>query len=77
MSHSQVDLSYYEAPNTISHYEKELKRLRQMSNARIIAREISAYQPVQSVRVKAYRNGDGRSLEGVIVIGSTIRGVSS
>ena len=47
-----------------------------MSNARIIAREISAYQPVQSIRVEAFRNGDGRSTEGVIVIGSTIRGVS-
>ncbi|XP_071955234.1 doublecortin domain-containing protein 1-like [Antedon mediterranea] len=71
----KVDLSSFEAENTVIQYEKELKRLKQMSSARLIAREISAYQPIQSVRVLAYKNGDGRSNNPVVVIGSTIRGI--
>ena len=71
----QVDLSTFEASNSLSQYDKELKRLRQMSSARIIAREISAYQHVQTVRILAHRNGDGRTTEGVLMVGSTVRGV--
>ena len=71
----QVDLSTFEASNTVNQYDKELRRLRQMSSARIIAREISAYQPVQMVKILARRNGDGRSTEGAVMVGSTVRGV--
>ena len=46
-----------------------------MSSARIIAREISAYQPVQIVKILAHRNGYGRNNEGVLMVGSTVRGV--
>ncbi|XP_071809280.1 doublecortin domain-containing protein 1-like [Asterias amurensis] len=70
----KVDLSTFEASNSLSQYDKELKRLRQMSSARIIAREISAYQHVQTVRILAHRNGDGRTTEGVLMVGSTVRG---
>ena len=72
----QVDLSAFEAQNTVTHYDNELKRLRQMTSARVIAREISAYQPVQTVRIVAYKNGEGRAQPGVVICGSTIRGVS-
>lgn len=72
----QVDLSTFEAANTVAQYEKEFLRLRQMNNARLIAKEISAYQPIQSVRILAYRNGEGRTSEGVQMVGSTLRGVS-
>ncbi|XP_022088290.1 doublecortin domain-containing protein 5-like isoform X2 [Acanthaster planci] len=71
----KVDLSTFEASNTMAQYEKELRRLRQMSSARIIAREISAYQPVQMVKILAHRNGNGRSTEGVVMTGSTVRGL--
>ncbi|XP_038054500.1 doublecortin domain-containing protein 1-like isoform X2 [Patiria miniata] len=71
----KVDLSTFEASNTVTQYDKELKRLRQMSSARIIAREISAYQTVQMVKILAHRNGDGRSTEGVVMNGSTVRGL--
>ncbi|XP_063960671.1 doublecortin domain-containing protein 1-like [Lytechinus pictus] len=71
----KVDLSAFEATNTVAHYEGELKRLRQMTSARVIAREISAYKPVQTVRIVAYKNGEGRNQSGVIVCGSTLRGL--
>lgn len=71
----KVDLSAFEATNTMAHYEGELKRLRQMTSARVIAREISAYQSVHTVRIVAYKNGDGRTQPGVIVCGSTLRGL--
>ncbi|XP_033106112.1 doublecortin domain-containing protein 1-like [Anneissia japonica] len=71
----KVDLSTFEAENTVIQYEKELRRLKQMTSARLIAREISAYQPIQSVRMLAYKNGEGRSMDPVVIIASTIRGI--
>ncbi|XP_071477073.1 doublecortin domain-containing protein 1-like [Diadema antillarum] len=71
----KVDLSAFEALNTVAHYEQELRRLRQMTSARVIAREISAYQPVQTVRIVAYKNGEGRTQQGVVICGSTLRGL--
>ncbi|XP_071830359.1 doublecortin domain-containing protein 1-like [Apostichopus japonicus] len=71
----KVDLSTFEASNTVSQYEKEFTRLKQMNSARLIAKEINAYQPIQSVRLLAYRNGEGRGSEGVLMVGSTLRGL--
>ena len=43
---------------------------------RNIARELAAAKPIQIVHLLAYRNGDGRTKPGQLLIGSSIVGVS-
>ncbi|XP_070543245.1 doublecortin domain-containing protein 1-like isoform X3 [Ptychodera flava] len=71
----KVDLSTYEAESTLREWEDQLKRLRTVTNARTIAREIGAYQPVISVRILAYKNGEGRTQPPELIIGSSICGM--
>jgi len=42
---------------------------------RSIAKEISAADSPQTVKIYAYKNGDGRQKEGQLIIGSSIIGV--
>ena len=51
-------------------------RLYEENSVRTIAKEISASQTPKSVKIYAYKNGEGREKEGQLVIGSSIIGVS-
>ena len=53
-----------------------LSRLYEENSVRTIAKEISASQTPKSVKIYAYKNGEGREKEGQLVIGSSIIGVS-
>lgn len=50
--------------------------LREKTSVRAIAKEISAAEQPPSVRIYAYRNGDGRQKEGQLIVGSSVIGVS-
>ena len=50
-------------------------RLRQEASVRNIARELAAAKPIQIVRILAYRNGDGHTKAGQMLVGSSIIGV--
>ncbi len=51
-------------------------RLRQEASVRNIAKELAAAKPIQIVHLLAYRNGDGHTKAGQLLIGSSIVGVS-
>jgi hypothetical protein len=51
-------------------------RLRQEASVRNIAKELAAAKPIQIVHLLAYRNGDGHTKQGKILVGSSIIGVS-
>ena len=57
-------------------YSSLSSRLRQEASVRNIARELAAAKPIQIVRLLAYRNGDGHTKAGQLLIGSSIIGVS-
>ncbi|XP_077995160.1 doublecortin domain-containing protein 1-like isoform X2 [Glandiceps talaboti] len=71
----KLDLSTFEAENTLRIWEEELTRLRTVTNARTIAKEIGAYQQVISVRILAHKNGEGRRHPGELIYGSSITGL--
>jgi hypothetical protein len=52
-------------------------RLRQEASVRNIAKELAAAKPIQIVHLLAYRNGDGHTKAGQLLIGSSIVGVSN
>ena len=51
--------------------------MRQEASVRNIVKELSAAKPIQLVRLLAYRNGDGHTKPGQILVGSSIVGVSN
>ena len=73
----KVDLSTHEAVLTLQDWEHKLRNLREETNVRTIAKEISAAQTVRTVKILAYKNGEGRLRTGELICGSTIEGVSS
>jgi len=72
----KVDLSTHEAEHTLVTWEARLQKLRQEVRARTIAKNISAANAPYSVKVLAYRNGDGRLKQPEMIIGSSVPGVS-
>jgi hypothetical protein len=88
----KVDLTRDEAENTLFQRQDQLEqyvfffslpffsfiffRLRQEASVRNIARELAAAKPIQIVHLLAYRNGDGHTKPGQLLIGSSIVGVS-
>jgi len=71
----KVDLSTHEAEHTVATWESKLQKLRQELGARTIARNITTTRAPFTVKVLAYKNGNGRSLAPLLVIGSSIAGV--
>jgi hypothetical protein len=72
-----VDLSTYEAEHTLCEWEGQLARLRDELSVRQIAREISAARVPYTVKVVAYKNGEGRLKPGEMIVGSSVAGVSA
>lgn len=71
----KVDLSTHEAQLSLQDWEHKLRNLREETNVRTIAKEISAAQTVRTVKILAYKNGEGRLRPGELICGSTIEGV--
>jgi len=72
----KVDLSTYEAEHTLEEWQSQLEKWREELSVRVIAREISAAKVPYTVKVLAYRNGDGRLKPGEMIVGSSVPGVS-
>lgn len=72
----KVDLSTHEYELTLQEWEKKLEALREETSARAISKEINVARTVQTVKVQAYKNGEGRLRQGEIICGSSIIGVS-
>ena len=53
----------------------QLQRLDKESSVRVIAYELHLAQTTPSVRIRAYKNGEGSASEGVIIIGNVINQV--
>ncbi len=87
----KVDLTRNEAENTLFQRQEQLEqyvfirtsliflfifqRLRQEASVRNIAKELAAAKPIQIVHLLAYRNGDGHTKPGQLLLGSSIIGV--
>jgi len=71
-----VDLSTHEATHTLEKMEAEMAQLQDERSVRVIARKISAARVPYTVKVLAYKNGDGRKKPGTLLIGSSVAGVS-
>ncbi|XP_013404290.1 uncharacterized protein LOC106169385 isoform X2 [Lingula anatina] len=71
----KVDLSTFEAENTLSEWEDQFERLREERSVRVIAREINAARFIKPVKIYVYRNGEGRMKPGHVLVGSSIVGL--
>ena len=72
----KVDLSTHEAQHTLDEWISHLNTLRDELSVRTIAKEISASRRPYTVKVLAYRNGQGRAKPGEVIVGSSVPGVS-
>ena len=72
----KVDLSTHEYQLTLDEWETKLANLREESNVKYITKEINVAKTVQTVKVLAYKNGEGRLRPGEIICGSSVDGVS-
>lgn len=73
----KVDLSTHEADLTLETWEDTLGKLREEASVRSIAKEINAAKTVKTIKILAYKNGEGRMHQGELVCGSSIEGVST
>ncbi|XP_035665519.1 doublecortin domain-containing protein 1-like [Branchiostoma floridae] len=71
----KVDLSTYEAEKALETWEEQLEQLRKERSVRTIQRQISAVQMVQSLRVLAFKNGEGWFADGTVLVGSSVYGL--
>ncbi|CAF3985284.1 unnamed protein product [Adineta steineri] len=71
----KVDLTRDEAENTLFQRQEQLEQLRQEASVRNIAKELAAAKPIQIVHLLAYRNGEGHTRQGKLLIGSSIIGL--
>jgi hypothetical protein len=71
----KIDLSTFEAEHTLEEWEGQLEKLREELSVRTIAREISAARTPFTVKVMAFKNGEGRLKPGEIIVGSSVAGV--
>nr|XP_022337319.1 uncharacterized protein LOC111133328 isoform X2 [Crassostrea virginica] len=73
----KVDLSTHEADLTLETWEDTLGKLREEASVRSIAKEINAAKTVKTIKILAYKNGEGRMHQGELVCGSSIEGILS
>ncbi|XP_053391549.1 doublecortin domain-containing protein 1-like [Mercenaria mercenaria] len=71
----KVDLSAHEYELTLQEWEEKLAKLSEETSARVITKEINVAKTVQTVKVLAYKNGEGRMRPGEIICGSSIIGI--
>lgn len=72
----KVDLSTHECELTLQDWQDKLLKLSEETSSRVITKEINVARTVQTVKVLAYKNGEGRLRPGEIICGSSIVGVS-
>ena len=73
----KVDLSTHEAQHTLVEWQDQLDSLKQQLSVRSIAKEISAAKAPYTIKVHAYRNGDGRLRSPELIVSSSVPGVST
>ena len=73
----KVDLTTTEAAHTLKEWETQLEKLREELSVRAIANKISAARVPFTLKVLAYKNGEGRIKPAELIIGSSVPGVSS
>ncbi|XP_061182929.1 doublecortin domain-containing protein 1-like [Saccostrea echinata] len=71
----KVDLSTHEADLTLETWEDTLGKLREEANVKTIAKEINAAKTVKTIKILAYKNGEGRMHQGELICGSSIEGI--
>ncbi|CAF2617983.1 unnamed protein product [Rotaria sp. Silwood2] len=71
----KIDLTQNEAENTLLQRREQLEQLRQEASVRNIAKELAAAKPIQIIYLLAYRNGDGHTKPGQLLVGSSIIGL--
>ena len=71
----KVDLSTHEALHTLEEWGSQIQALRQELSVRAIAKQISAARVPYTVKVLAYKNGEGRIKPGHLLVGSSVKGV--
>ncbi|XP_052801857.1 doublecortin domain-containing protein 1-like [Mya arenaria] len=71
----KVDLSTHEYALTLQDWEDKLAKLMVETSARAITKEINVASTVQTVKVLAYKNGEGRLRPGEIICGSSVVGM--
>ncbi|XP_060074536.1 doublecortin domain-containing protein 1-like [Ylistrum balloti] len=71
----KVDLSEHEAELTLENWEDTLTKLREETSVRTIAKEISVAKTPITMKIMAYKNGEGRLHQGKLICGSSIEGI--
>ena len=71
----KVDLSTHEAMPTLEEWSAQLEKLRKELSVKAIARQIAAARVPYTVKILAYKNGEGRIKPGHLLIGSSAKGV--
>ncbi|CAF1130188.1 unnamed protein product, partial [Didymodactylos carnosus] len=71
----KVDLSTDEAENTYLTWKEKYEKLKEEASVRIIVKELAAAKSIQTVHLLAYRNGDGHTKIGQLLVGSSILGL--
>ncbi|KAL3841516.1 hypothetical protein ACJMK2_019650 [Sinanodonta woodiana] len=71
----KVDLSEHEYELTLNEWEDKLAKLHEETSVRVITKEINAARTVRTVKVLAYKNGEGRMRPGEIICGSSVEGI--
>ncbi|CAL1540465.1 unnamed protein product [Lymnaea stagnalis] len=72
---NKVDLSTHEADLTLAQWQKRFDELKLQTNVHSIEKEINGAKKVRTVKVMAYKNGEGRLRKGEIICGSSIKGI--
>ncbi|CAG5132456.1 unnamed protein product, partial [Candidula unifasciata] len=72
---NKVDLSTFEADISLQYWRDTLHNLKQQTSVQTIMKEISAARTVITVKVMAYKNGEGRLRKGELICGSSIAGI--
>ncbi|KAH3884070.1 doublecortin domain-containing protein 1-like [Dreissena polymorpha] len=73
----KVDLSTHEYELTLQEWEEKLRKLHEATSARVINKEINVARTVRTIKVQAYKNGEGRLRPGEIICGSSVIGILS
>lgn len=74
---NKVDLSTYEAEVSLQYWTAMLCDLKQQTSVQTIMKTINAARTVLTVKVMAYKNGEGRLRKGELICGSSVDGVST
>lgn len=72
----KIDLSTHEAENSLFEWTENFEKMKQELSVRSLAQSLNAARSPYTVKILAYKNGEGRLKPPILIIGSSIRGVS-